>query len=262
MTHAAEEMYELLATKVTEGLSQGDLHRLDRLLAEAPETDALGFEQAAAAIHLALLGPEQPMPERVKLRLVETATRHLGPENLREPSAPSRRATGTFGWWAAAAALILAIAGWWPRVQTPELATETIPADTATAVAPTPADLLADEATLRLPWTATEDATAVGATGEVVWNNERQQGFMRFTGLAANEPTAFQYQLWIFDRARDERYPVDGGVFDMAPGTAEVVVPIDAKIAVAEPYLFAITVEEPGGVVVSSRERIALLAQG
>jgi hypothetical protein len=30
---------------------------------------------------------------------------------------------------------------------------------------------------------------------------------------------------------------------------------------VAEPALFAVTVERPGGVVVSSRERIALLAK-
>ncbi len=43
--------------------------------------------------------------------------------------------------------------------------------------------------------------------------------------------------------------------------SGEVVVEIDAKLPVAEAALFAITVEAPGGVVVSSRERIALLAQ-
>ena len=48
---------------------------------------------------------------------------------------------------------------------------------------------------------------------------------------------------------------------DIPAGATEVVVPIDAKVAVGEPYLFAITVEPPGGVVVSSRERIALVAQ-
>jgi anti-sigma-K factor RskA len=70
-----------------------------------------------------------------------------------------------------------------------------------------------------------------------------------------------QYQLWIFDKNRDERYPVDGGVFDIPPGAHEVFVPIDARVPVGEAVLFAITVEPPGGVVVSKRDRIALVAK-
>ena len=71
-----------------------------------------------------------------------------------------------------------------------------------------------------------------------------------------------QYQLWIFDARRDERYPVDGGVFDAAADTAEVIVPIDAKIEVGTPVLFAVTVEKPGGVAVSNRKRIVLAHAG
>ena len=44
---------------------------------------------------------------------------------------------------------------------------------------------------------------------------------------------------------------IKGGVFDMPAGDGEAIVPIDAKIRVDEPVLFAITVERPGGVVVS-----------
>jgi len=84
---------------------------------------------------------------------------------------------------------------------------------------------------------------------------------MKIGGLAANDPGEFQYQLWIFDQGRDERFPVDGGVFDVPSGADEVIVPISAKLDVDRPYLFAVTVEKPGGVVVSSRERIAILAQ-
>ena len=40
----------------------------------------------------------------------------------------------------------------------------------------------------------------------------------------------------------------------------EVVVPIRAAVQVFEPKLFAVTVERPGGVVVSKRERIVLTA--
>jgi hypothetical protein len=38
-------------------------------------------------------------------------------------------------------------------------------------------------------------------------------------------------------------------------------VPIDPRLPIGKPTLFAITVEKPGGVVVSKRERLPLLAQ-
>ena len=84
---------------------------------------------------------------------------------------------------------------------------------------------------------------------------------MRFESLAPNDPETSQYQLWIFDptRADWEARPVDGGVFDV-PSSGEVCVPIDAKLAVRETALFAVTLEVPGGVVVSRRERLVLTA--
>ena len=100
---------------------------------------------------------------------------------------------------------------------------------------------------------------AAGAAGEVLWDPVTQRGVMRFTGLRANDPREAQYQLWIFDAARDERYPVDGGVFDIGPD-GEVLVRIDARIPVQKATLFAVTLERPGGVVVSTRERLVLAA--
>jgi len=73
---------------------------------------------------------------------------------------------------------------------------------------------------------------------------------MRLSGLPANRSAAEQYQLWIVDPSRDER-PIDGGVFDIPAGVDEVIVPIDAKLRAADPKAFAITLEQPGGVVVS-----------
>lgn len=59
--------------------------------------------------------------------------------------------------------------------------------------------------------------------------------------------------------------PVDGGVFEINAAradaaTGEVIVPVTAKLRVRGPTLFAVTVEKPGGVVVSPRERAALVA--
>ena len=78
--------------------------------------------------------------------------------------------------------------------------------------------------------------------------------------LPVNDPSRRQYQLWIFDKSRSAEKPVDGGVFDVS-STGELIVPIDAKLAVTEAFLFAITAEKPGGVVVSDREDLLLLAQ-
>jgi Anti-sigma-K factor rskA len=110
-----------------------------------------------------------------------------------------------------------------------------------------------------LPWNVTSDPTGRGVTGDVVWSPSLQEGYLRFAGLPANDPSTHQYQLWIFDKRRDDRFPVDGGVFDIAP-TGEIIVKISPKLFIAEPVLFAITLERPGGVVVSKRERIVVTA--
>lgn len=96
-------------------------------------------------------------------------------------------------------------------------------------------------------------------SGDIAWSPGQQRGYMRFRGMRVNLPTVEQYQLWIFDRNQDEKTPIDGGVFDIT-SDGEVVVPIRAALKVGEPYLFAVTVEKPGGVVVSSRARLPVLA--
>ena len=82
---------------------------------------------------------------------------------------------------------------------------------------------------------------------------------MRFENLPVNDPTKEQYQLWIFAKNQSEETPIDGGVFDIS-SDGEVVIPIRPKLKAEDVYLFAVTVEQPGGVVVSSRERLPLLA--
>jgi hypothetical protein len=113
---------------------------------------------------------------------------------------------------------------------------------------------------LRRAWRAGNDAAGFTVAGDVVWDPRSQTGFMRFVGLRRNEPNAEQYQLWIFDARRDDRYPVDGGVFNISGATQGDVIPIRAALRVGVPLRFAVTIERPGGVVVSDRSRIAALA--
>ena len=169
---------------------------------------------------------------------------------------PGRAVAVWYGWLAAAALLV-----WTINSRTSG------PVSPIVAIGPSSGAVLrdsllnADSSLVRLAWTATADSSAFGATGDVVWSARAQRGVMRIAGLQPNDRGRFQYQLWIFDKRRDQRYPVDGGVFDIPAGAHEVFVPIDARVPVGDAVMFAITVEVPGGVVVSKRERIALLAK-
>ena len=96
-------------------------------------------------------------------------------------------------------------------------------------------------------------------TGNVVWSDSLQEGYMTLSNLPANDPTKKQYQLWIVDPARDEK-PVDGGVFDIPSGSKTAVIPIRNPLIVSNPKAFVITLEQPGGVVVSKQEEVVALA--
>lgn len=179
-----------------------------------------------------------------------------------------RRAFVAWGGWFAAAALLAL----WLRGPTNVTASPTgVPAGAgsiaaASAVASAAASRVrdsltaADPAVTRITWAPTTDSTALGAGGDVVWSTRAQRGVMRLIGLEPNDARRWQYQLWIFDKARDQRYPVDGGVFDVPAGATEVFVSINARVPIGDAVMFAVTVEAPGGVVVSTRERVALLA--
>lgn len=259
-----DRLKELLAWRATHDLNAAEELELEGLLAEHPDWEDEGFELAAAALELAWADEAEPLPEHLrrkllrdarayfsesrppaqKMRLVQTSGRQKPAQ-----AEAARRPAFWAGWAAAAALLIVSLMAWLPRLQSP----------------PSPSqarlELLArDPRALLLEWQATEDPLAQDASGDVLWSPERQAGFMRIRGLQSNDPQNLQYQLWIFDAERDERYPVDGGVFDIPAAADEVVVPIRAKLPVGDAHLFAVTVERPGGVVVSSRQRIVLLA--
>jgi hypothetical protein len=275
-----ERLQDLLADRALVGLSPEEEMELVQLLAQYPGTDIDALERAAAATLLASVGPLEPMPQQLAAKLHQQAVGPLPaakpvmqstepmpgaparpmperPSNVvpfpgREPQ-PAKRASRVFavmGWVAAAACLLLL------------LGTLVVKRPVAQPVATVErTKLLSKPGTTKLDWSATPDPAATRASGDVVWNAVEQRGFMRFKGLAKNDRNAFQYQLWIFDKDRDDKYPVDGGVFDVDSETGDVVVPITAKLKVNEPVLFAVTIEKPGGVVVSKRERIVVTAK-
>jgi hypothetical protein len=120
--------------------------------------------------------------------------------------------------------------------------------------------LIQDEpATKRLEFASASDPYT-GLSGEVIWNDEKQEGYMSLKNLAVNDPTKNQYQLWIVDPERDE-LPVDGGVFDITEKDGKSIIPIRNALAINKPVAFVITLEQPGGVVKSKQEVVVALAK-
>ncbi len=46
-----------------------------------------------------------------------------------------------------------------------------------------------------------------GISGDVVWSNSLQKGYVTFRGLPANDPGKETYQLWIVDENQDPKNP-------------------------------------------------------
>jgi hypothetical protein len=225
-------------------------HLIAKLMAAAPQPD---FKRTLAGVSAPQLAPIAPIAHDT---IVGVDLESFKPPPVidmaqrREAKRPRR----VIAPWLAAAACLLVAAGavWfaWQRQQGVPIV----------SAADARSSLLASSRDAKpIAWSATADPNAKGATGDVVWSTQAQRGYMRFVGLAANDPKQFQYQLWIFDKDRDEKFPVDGGVFDVS-STGEVIVAISPTLHVTDATLFAVTVERPGGVVVSKRERIVVTA--
>ena len=273
-----ERLRDLLADQAVGGLTDEEARELEGLSADS-EMEAQSFEFAAAAIMLAETKIE-PMPAGLEAKLVRSAEEYFGSaknelhESIhdqptqsftwKEPKA-SRSFFNWFGWAAAAAAcVVLAFTIFFYQDQLSDLQAKI---DQLSAT-PTPAPSLAEMRDrlkaaggeiVRAEWTKGNVKETESVSGEVVWSDAEQKGYMTFRGLPVNDPNLQAYQLWMFEDANLEEFPKDGGVFNVT-SDGEIIIPIDAKLRTISPKAFAVTIEKPGGVVRSDRSKIALLA--
>jgi len=259
------------------GFALGDLNgeeqqRLDQWIAQqeglaADDDPRREFELVAAMIDQSFQHDPselEPLPEALRNKIRESAMLHLGTSSPRaesddsiaaaspakaESSLPRVSPREWFAWLCVAASLLLALAMW--SSQRESIARLDPPQQRA-------ALLRTADDVVQVAWQAGPTPFENPVSGDIVWSTSRQQGYMRLVDVPRNDPAQLQYQLWIIDPERDEQ-PIDGGVFDV-PHDGEVIVPMDPKLAVISPTAFAITIEQPGGVVVSSQERLPLLA--
>jgi anti-sigma-K factor RskA len=198
----------------------------------------------------------EPMPTGLQDRLEQSAIAFIRPK-VTPSSKPSHSISirEAFAWMIATAACLLAVAAWYPIRIGREIASNTNIEKSISELRE--ALLVSKPKPLVVEWTNSDGSG--DSLGDVVWSDKQQEGYIRFTKLAINDPTKEQYQLWIVDPKRDSK-PVDGGVFDITKD-GEVLITIKPKLSISNPTLFAVTIEKPGGVVVSDQSRLPLIAK-
>src|SRR5262245_9536239 len=180
-------LQELLGIEATQGLSPAEANELDTLLALFPDEDPDGFELAAAAVHLALSGPPDEMPSRLseKLHLAAIAMVPAATKTSPKLSTP-RPAWVTWaswaGWAVAASRLVALVYTNWP-----EPSVEKRRKDFVHKVNP-----------------PVFEGEKKGVTGNIVWSDAKQEGYLEVHGLQPLDPATGTYQLWIVDGARSK----------------------------------------------------------
>lgn len=253
-----QEQQELLAGSILNDLTSDEADDVRHLQAyQIAEQQLDELEMSAAALHIALASSElSELPTHLRTHLVVAGEQHLVTprprpqveQTHRSPRSSTMPNREKLAWLVAAVSCLLLAVSLWLESSAPQLDNN----EQRQRLISSANDSLQAE------WGAGTTPFEKDVSGDVVWSTDRQQGYMRFVGMPINDPTEEQYQLWIIDPARDDE-PIDGGVFDITDN-GEVIVPIQAKLRVLDPKAFAITIEKPGGVVVSTQERLPLLA--
>lgn len=253
-----DRLVDLLARRLDGSLSPMEADELRGLLGKHPDWRADDIDLAAGAAWAATAA--EPLPPGLEAKLMATIPASLTVlDGGTEPTRVKPR-RDFLAWAIASAAAAVGIVGWWPRLSGRLVERTTPPPAPTLGERRTKLLATAKDAKV-LPFAPAGDPLVPKIEGDLVWSSEQQTGYMRFvTGMPKNNVREHEYQLWIFDGTRDERYPVDGGVFDIG-AEGELIVEIVPKIRVNQPTLFAVTLEPPGGVVVSSREHILVVAK-
>lgn len=284
-----DRLLELLADQTIFGLSAKELVELRELKEKFPDWEKeISLELTAAAIGLSDLDVKDELPANLREKIFADADEFFGkteaaqevvnfaPQaaepinstataNVRDivETAPERPFWQWLGWAVAAAACVaLAINIWSTRSPQPEVAKNPPVIQSPTpqlSAAQERAQLLAVASDkVEIPLANPKNEKEI--LGEMVWSNKLQKGYVHFAELPANDVAKETYQLWIVDATRDQKTPVNGGVFDVS-ATGEVTIPVDPELTIRKPAAIAVTKEKPGGVVVSAQENVVALAK-
>lgn len=239
-----ERLQDLLIKRALWGIDTGESRELSRLSVEYPDVDLEFVDDTVALLDAMDVPPGTDIPQNVHNAVMASAldaTPGIGANGrLGNASSPS---PGTALPWLAAAALGLVAMLAWLR-----------PVDVKKSDGPhlSAAATVAD-------FVSGSDPAGRRAHGTVSWDASRQLGQLKMQGVVANDPAQSQYQVWIVDGMRSDRYPVPGGVFDVGDdGRANLW--IHPSVRIDDATSFIVTLERAGGAVVTERSRLVASA--
>ena len=228
-------------------------HEGERMMLHSNTNDYRALERAAAITTAAVARAVAP-PTTLRSRLAFDALHFCASAN--SPAAEStirtaptqtapRPGVGPFAFLLGAAAACVAT---WLALAAPA----------EPSVARLRAQTIAAQTGIYKKWQAGPSPMSGEVTGDVVWRQQHQDGWLTFRDLPVL-PEDKTYQLWIRDRRRGGDL-VDGGVFQIESASEETLVTIDPALAVGDPDAFVVTVEDREGAVVSKQEHVVAIA--
>lgn len=257
-----ERLLDLLYKLAVHGLTKDELVELNELEpTSSTGIDLESLEMTAAAVAVSSVRPNEVMPDHLKAKILSQANEFFEQKNAENVPMPRQAVAdnkptmpiwGWLGWATAAVAMLILGFNIYQNGRRP---------DNAAAVPPTQSrERLMASATdiVKAEW-GPGNVAGLELAGDIVWSDSKQEGYMRFRNLPKNDVNVYTYQLWIFDETQDPKTPIDGGIFDVN-ADGEIVIPIDAKLRARGAKAFAITMEKPGGVMVSERKQLVSLA--
>ncbi len=267
MKEKEKRILELLSDKALGELNEAELAEIGKLEEDHPELKKIAesFELTAAAISLTNLEVSEPLPLHLRERLLKASDEYFteARKQVEEKKKPEKKKSKGFiferekapspffawlGWAVAGAACIALGINIWLTHFSPETKKELNLAQQREKILQMPD-------AIKVEWKHPETKETLG---DLVWSNSAQRGFARFYKLPTNEPEKETYQFWIIDES--QKSPTDAGLFNVTT-QGEVIFPIDTRIKVDKPKMFAITVEKPGGVVIPSLDKIVAVAE-
>ena len=235
---------ELDAGRAFGDLSSEEFNEWQQLAPQFLNSQEVSFDYLLTELELDKTS-STPLPSFLSQKLGETTDQFISGENKDSDDQKVTPFVNWIGWGIAACLAVLLLLG---------------PSEPKVATVAEKFEVLKESSgSMRLAFAPASDPYSK-VEGEVIWNDERQEGYMSLINLVANNPKENQYQLWIVDPERDE-LPVDGGVFDIPEGVDNALIPIKNALEVDKPTLFVITLEQPGGVVKSKQEVVVAIAK-
>lgn len=291
---------ELLIDRAVRGLTSDESQELAKLLDAAGKADDVSFDRAAAALDLALHSDvDVEVPPALLKQLQQDAKAYcagvssvhehesivgrigaipgraldavMDHRAVRTPVVMTRRYTREWSGWIAAAAAVAFGAYMWSersaadRKLSSDAYRAAIGGESLQELAKKAENRLERYARsganlLRIPMGLAKPVASGNATvGEIIWNNAEGTGVLKVTNLEPAAPGA-SYQLWVYDQARDQRYPVSAGTIKVEAGKSQTLIPIDPSVKVSSASAFTVTLEPADGNVTATREKVVSIA--